>query len=91
MTKKQQEIHRALPFLIGKEVSVWLTIEKRNNGKFHPDPFLEGTVDRSTGTYLILRNVILSNGKWFNDYDINIGSIGKITEKSKNVSVNTQA
>jgi hypothetical protein len=83
MTKKQQQIQRAVLWYQDKEVKVWFTMqEDRDTGVYPKEPYLQGTVDRSTGTYLILRNVILWNGTFFTEYDMSIGSIGRIIQKN---------
>lgn len=83
MTKKQQQVNRAVLWYKGKEVKVWLAMqEDKDSGVFPKEPYFEGTVDRSTGTYLILKNVLLWNGTFFPEYDIIIGSIGKIIQKN---------
>ena len=80
MTKKQREIELMIPFLKDKEISLWYSMKQRG-GKYPAEPHLEGTVVRSTGLYLKLKNVFLWNGKFYSDYDVFIGRIGRITER----------
>lgn len=78
MTKKQQEINRALPMLKGKEIRVWTNGDRKD--KEIPD--LEGTVEGFTGSYLLLKNVIIWNGTFYADHSINAGFIARITLKT---------
>lgn len=82
MTKKQQEIQRVVLWYKDKEVKVWLTGQMNGKKTNSKEPFFEGTVVRSTGTYLVLKNVLLWNGKFFPEYDISIGTIGRIIQKN---------
>jgi len=85
MTKKQQEIQLMLPLIQGKEVRIWTNgqLSTKEGRKLSREPFFEGTVDRFTGLYLVLKNVIFWNGRFFADYDINAGTIGRIELKQK--------
>lgn len=82
MTKKQKEIKSSVLLLGEKQVNVWLTGQMFGK-RTKQEAYCEGTFDSSTGTYLILRNVLLWNGKWFQEYKIHIGKVARISQKEK--------
>lgn len=65
MNKRQQELTKAMPFLVGKKVDI-------NGGNYI------GTVDKFTGLYLVLKNVTRWNGEFLADFDIHTNWITKI-------------
>lgn len=84
MTKKQKEIQLVVLWYKGKEVKIWLNGQMKGKRVMsNNDAYLEGTVVGSTGTYLTLKNVLLYNGKYLAEYDVSIGTIGRITSKNK--------
>jgi hypothetical protein len=77
MTKKQKELGLLISFLVEKKVKVYrFGIQDR-------EPIMEGTVVRFTGTYLILKSVTLSSGKWHDEFMCHSGIIGAIVEIRK--------
>jgi hypothetical protein len=84
MTPKQKEISLVVDGLKDKDVNLWYTVPRdqhKRQSVYRDQADLEGTVVGSTGTYLLLKNVILWNGKFNADYHVSIGRIGKIVER----------
>lgn len=77
MTPKEKEISFFVSQNLGKEVNVWLTRQQKKE-----EPFLEGTIESSTGTYLILKWVLIWNGTFEDEKMISIRSIGQIKNKT---------